>query len=125
VNANLGEWSEAYAWLSVLADGEVKSFGGEVIDVQFVIVQGKKIYISKKKKNVFLEYDGKHCKEIEVSDFCKKINFLKDLLSNKVLKGSFESLESQSLINEFGINKVKAPLNSKMDFFIGSRGKKR
>lgn len=121
---NIGEWSEFYAFLKLLADGEIYGADGNLnkIDAWKYPVQSiSRENISEEKLKFIvckdlglIKIEGKN-KDIKQTDFSSAaINLLKEIRTKK----TFEISDIQSFIEKILSPKIKAKTQSKKDISI-------
>lgn len=127
LTGNIGEWSEPYALLKLIA--ERKLYLGEenfkkVEDVFYPILR---IIRNEKDRNVSFSYeddliiitDGKLLFKIPIHEFIENTKFcLQEIKAKKKVKGAFSIPEIENFLNSFSISTLKAKSKLKNDITI-------
>jgi len=127
LSGNIGEWSEPYALLKLIADKKLHLGGDNFEKIEDVFYPILKIIRNEKERNVSFTYedeliivsDGKQIfkvpihKFIELSKIC-----LDELKIKKKSKGVFQITEIENFLNSFSINSLKAKSKLKNDITI-------
>ncbi|MEP5613501.1 MAG: HpaII family restriction endonuclease [Cyclobacteriaceae bacterium] len=127
LTGNKGEWSEPYALLKLLADGNLylgdKNFN-KVASLVYPII---KVIRHERNDQVDFSYNdklvivarGKVLAEIPISDFVKNAKICFDKISNAPTgKGAFEIKEIEKFLSSFSISTLKAKSKLKNDITI-------
>lgn len=124
MKGNIGEWSEIYVLLRLLADGKIYAADKDLEKIENIFFPIIRIIREETKgelmeyqigENIEIHLNGKKIKSVSSSRIAEEANSLLESLKSSTARGAFEVKQTKGFMENINCYKLKAPSLNKSD----------